>query len=73
MVQKIRKKKGVMVMTNEIIKKCIGKNCILSNGSFGASVIGKIVDVNENWVEIETKKGNQLINIEYVQSIKVNP
>ncbi|MDF2593316.1 MAG: hypothetical protein K0S75_2782, partial [Clostridia bacterium] len=31
----------------------------------------KIIDVNENWIEVETKKGNELINAEYVQSIKV--
>ena len=59
-------------MTNEVIKKYIGKNCRISTGSFGTNVIGKIIDVNENWIEVETKKGNELINAEFVQSIKIN-
>jgi hypothetical protein len=71
-ILKIRKKKGVIIIMNELIKKYIGKNCSVSTGSFGTSVTGKIIEVNENWIEIETKKGNQLINAEFVQSIKIN-
>ena len=62
---------AIIIMTNEVIKKYIGKNCRISTGSFGVNVIGKIIDVNENWIEIETKKGNELINIEFIQSIKI--
>lgn len=61
-----------MIMTNEVIKKYIGKKCRISTGSFGTTVIGIILDVNENWIEVETKKGNELINAEFVQSIKIN-
>jgi len=60
-------------MTNEVIKKYIGRNCKISTGSFGTNVSGRIIEVNENWIEIETKKGNELINAEFVQSIKVTP
>ncbi|MCM1989401.1 hypothetical protein KDK92_06585 [Oceanirhabdus seepicola] len=58
-------------MSNEIIKKYIGKNCIISTGTFGINVVGKIISVEENWIEVETKKGNELINAEFVQSIKI--
>ena len=58
-------------MTNELIKKYLGKKCQISTGTFGVNVVGKIVDINENWIEIETKKGNELINSEFVQNIKV--
>lgn len=68
---KIRKRKGAAIMTNEVIKKYIGKECQISTGTFGTNVIGKIVDVSENWVEVETKKGNELINAEFIQSIKI--
>lgn len=68
---KIRKRKGVVEMINELIKKYIGKNCLISTGSFGANVKGKIIDVNENWLEVETKKGKELINAEFIQSIKI--
>jgi len=67
---KIRKRKGVVVMTNELIKKYIGKNCLISTGSFGTNVKGKIIDVNGNWIELETKKGIELINVEFIQFIK---
>ncbi|MGE4284179.1 MAG: hypothetical protein AB7G87_10715 [Clostridia bacterium] len=60
-------------MTNEIVKKYVGNTCRISTGVFGTNVVGKIIDVNENWIEIETKKGNELINAEFIQSIKVIP
>lgn len=69
---KIKKRKGVAAMTNEVIKKYIGKNCKISTGSFGTNVAGKIIDVNENWIEVETKKGKELINADFIQNIKVN-
>ncbi|MDF2672996.1 MAG: hypothetical protein K0R09_1261 [Clostridiales bacterium] len=71
-ILKCKKRKGLISMTNEVIKKYIGKNCRISTGSFGTNVIGKIIDVNENWIEIETKKGNELINAEFIQSIKID-
>jgi len=71
-ILKIKKRKGLIIMTNEVIKKYIGKTCKISTGSFGTNAIGKIIDVNENWIEVETKKGNELINAEFIQSIKIN-
>ena len=68
---KIRKRKGIAIMTNEVIKKHTGRICKISTGSFGTTVIGKIVDVNENWIEVETRKGTELINAEFIQTIKV--
>jgi len=68
---KIRERKGVLKMSNEILKNYIGMNCKISIGSLGTSVVGKIIDVNENWLEIETKKGKELINADYVQNIRV--
>ncbi|MBS4538778.1 hypothetical protein GOQ27_09900 [Clostridium sp. D2Q-11] len=58
-------------MINEIINKYIGKQCEISTGTFGINVEGKILEVNNNWIEIETKKGNELINAEFIQRIKV--
>lgn len=66
------KKKGDKIMTNDVIKKYIGKDCKISTGSFGTNVAGKIINVNENWIEVETKKGVEIINAEFVQSIKIN-
>lgn len=71
MILKKMKRKGVLNMTNEVIKRYIGKNCKISTGSFGTTVVGEIIDVNENWLEVETKKGKELINADFIQSIKV--
>jgi hypothetical protein len=70
-IMKLKRRKGEFAMTNEVLKKYIGKQCKISTGSFGTNITGRIIDVNENWIEIEAKKGNELINAEYVQSIKV--
>ena len=70
-VSKIRRKKGVIIMTNELIGKYIGKRCRVSTGSLGVNVTGMIIDVKENWIEIETKKGSEIVNLEFIQNIKV--
>ncbi len=72
MILKLKKRKGLEKMTNEILKKYTGMKCIITTGSFGTSAIGVIIDVNENWLEVETKKGKELINAEFVQSIKIS-
>ena len=71
-ILKRKRRKELIIMTNEVIKKYMGNNCKISTGSFGTNVIGKIIDVNENWIEVETKKGKELINAEFIQSIKIN-
>lgn len=60
-----------MIMTNEVIKKCMGKKCKISTGAYGTNLVGKIIEINENWIEVETKKGIQFINAEFVQSIYI--
>lgn len=70
-ILKIKKKKGGVIMTNEMLLKYVGKNCKISTGTYGTNVVGKIIKINENWIEIETKKGNELINADFVQSIRV--
>lgn len=71
LISKLKKSKGVITMTNELVKKYVGNTCHISTGTFGVSVVGKIININGNWIEIETKKGNQLINSEFIQNIKL--
>ncbi|CAH2213250.1 conserved protein of unknown function [Tepidibacter aestuarii] len=71
LISKLKKSKGVIIMTNELVKKYLGKNCHISTGTFGVNVVGKIINISENWIEIETKKGNELINSEFIQNIKL--
>lgn len=67
----IKKRKRLNKMTNEIIKTYIGKSCKISGGPYGNNTKGEIINVNENWIELKTKNGLQLINAEFVQSIKI--
>ena len=71
-LQYLRKRKGVNKMTNDLVKNCIGKICTISTGSFG-TVYNKaeVIKVSDNWMEIKTKNRIDLVNIDFVQSIKI--
>ena len=58
-------------MSNEILKRYIGMNCYISTGTFGTNLAGKIIEINENWIEVETKKGIEIVNAEFIQNIKI--
>ena len=60
-------------MANELIKKYIGKNCIVATTSFSCPVNGQILAVEDNWIEINTKKGPQLVNADFVTNITEIP
>ena len=69
---KKKRRKGEITMTNEMIKKYLGKECkITPAGSMSTTILGEIIGINENWLEVETKKGMELINADYIQSIKI--
>lgn len=72
-IKKIRKKRGKRIMANELIKKYIGKNCVISTGTFGSAASGEITAVEDNWIEINTKKGAQVINIDFITNITEIP
>ena len=61
-------------MTNEVIKKCIEKNCriLCAKASIINVITGHIVSVTDNWIEVECEKNPVLVNAEFVQSIEIN-
>jgi len=69
MTKKIKRR--VTRMNNELLMKFKGKDCKISTGSFGVNVVGTIIEVNDNWIEVETKKGYELLNADFIQSIKL--
>lgn len=69
--QKIRKRKGLKVLTNELVKKYKGKRCKITTGALGTTVVGEIIEINENWIEINTRKGMEIINSDFIQSIRI--
>lgn len=66
-----RRKKGRISMTNELVKKYLGKYCRITTGSMGVNVTGRITEVNENWIEIETKKSKEIVNLDFIQNISI--
>jgi hypothetical protein len=71
---KIKKKRGGSILTNELIQKYMGKNCMVSTVSFGTGAEGEITAVVDNWIEVNTKKrGSILFNADFVTSITLMP
>ncbi|HOS17986.1 MAG TPA: hypothetical protein PK438_01755 [Clostridia bacterium] len=70
--RRIHAKRRAKEVTNETLVKYVGKSCMISAGSYGVNTVGRIVSINENWIEVETKKGAiELVNADYVQSVKI--
>lgn len=71
---KNKKKRRLAPMSNEILKKFIGKKCsIMSyNSGFGETVT--VDDVSENWVSVTVKDGSvKAMNIDYIISVSEVP
>ena len=66
-----RKRKGGLAMTNEMIEKYVGYTCDITTGTMGVNATRKILQVNENWIELETRRGSEIINLEFIQRIKI--
>ena len=72
MARLLKKRKGERNMTNEMIMSLIGETCDISTGSLDSAYSAvKVVDVVENWIKVEKKGKSDLINIDYVQGIKI--
>jgi len=69
-ILRLKRKRRMERLTNDLVKKYIGRVCYVSTGSFGASVKGKIVEVMDNWIEIRNHKGSQLLNADFVTNIR---
>ena len=67
----IKKKRGIIEMTNEIMEKLIGQNCMIYCFETGSNVQGRVVKISDNWIEVETKKGTELVNSDFVAKFKV--
>lgn len=67
----VKKKRRGGQMTNELIESFKGHDCYISTGSMGATVTGEIVDIKENWIEVETRKGRQILNLDFIQLIRL--
>ena len=72
--KKRRTERGKRTMSIELIKKFIGKKCIIHGESDLSAPTGVILTVEENWIEIEKPDGKtQLLNLDYVTQIEEYP
>jgi hypothetical protein len=71
MILRKNRKRGMSNMNNDLLNKYIGKICKISTGSYGNSIKGRILEIHDNWMEIETSKGRELVNAEFVQNIRI--
>ena len=67
---KIKKKKGALIMSIDAFKRHIGRRCQIIT-ILDKKISGKINRVDENWVEVETSKRIELINIEFIERLSI--
>jgi hypothetical protein len=70
---RIRRKRGQLaIMTNEIIRECVGRICTINMGYTGSGFNKVLVkEIHDNWMKVESKGKTEIINIEYIQNIKI--
>ncbi len=70
-VRRIKKnKRRLSPMSNEILKRFIGKKCYIMsyNSSFGETVT--VEDVSENWMSVTARDGTvKVVNVDYIVSV----
>ena len=69
-----RQNKGDITM-NELVRNYVGKHCVISTmgSGFDGNYMGFIREIQENWLLVESKKGTDIINLDYVVRIQELP
>lgn len=72
LMNQLRRKRGGVIMSNQLIKDCIGKICKISTGSLGSTYNRvEIIELIDNWIKVEKNGKIDLINTDYIQNIKI--
>lgn len=59
---------------NDVFNRYIGKDCIIYTSSSSLSAIEcSVISVNDNWLCIKTRDGEEVINFDYIVRIKEHP
>jgi len=73
LIKQLKKIRGKRIMSNEMIKSCIGKICTISTGSFGTGYSKvEVLEVVDNWMKVQKKGKIDFVNIDYIQTIKLH-
>lgn len=68
----IQKEKGREYM-NEVIQRYIGKDCLIYLSLSSTVVAGNVINLNDNWLTVKTKDGEETVNLDYIIRIKEHP
>lgn len=68
----IQKKKGREYM-NEVIQRYLGKDCLIYLSLSSTVVAGNVINLNDNWLTVKTKDGEETVNLDYIIRIKEHP
>ena len=68
-----RKRKGVpKPMPTEMLKEFLGKECVISiAGGWDGAISGRILEQEDGWIKVETKKAVRMINLDCVKDISM--
>lgn len=71
-LMRIRKRrKEYKEMDNSVLLRYVGKDCIIQANGYIAGLVGKVIEVSDNWITVEDKKGKlTTFNCDYISSIK---
>jgi len=59
-------------MSNEMMKNLEGKRCTFSTGPFGETFKNvEVIEIDNNWIRVTDGKREQLVNSEYVTTVKI--
>ncbi len=59
---------------SDIFNRYVGKDCLIYISNTGSSVLEcNVISVNDNWLSVRTKDGDEIINIDYIIRIKEHP
>jgi hypothetical protein len=70
-IRRKKLRKGETALNNDLLGRCAGRDCVFKiGGQYGHTVKGHVLSVRDNWVEMQTKKGNRLINADFVYYVE---
>ncbi|MBR2869245.1 MAG: hypothetical protein IKB88_09335 [Clostridia bacterium] len=58
---------------NEIINAYINKDCVIYLSNSSSVITGNLISLNDNWITVKTKDGNEILNIDYIVRLKEHP
>ena len=58
-------------MPTELLKDCIGRDCVISLFNEIGGVQGRILAVEANWIKVEEKKRIRIINGDMIRDISL--